>query len=93
LPKRSPKQEGKDCCDVVSSIFWLIHIQEGRDDDALTDFKAAAAEGSGFAKSMLVEMNPYAAMCNAMLKNVFTSMADGRNTDEVMEKNLKTSSG
>ena len=78
---------------MISEVFWLLYIQEGRDDDALTDFKAAAAEGSGFAKSMLVEMNPYAAMCNAMLKNVFTSMADGRNTDEVMEKNLKTSSG
>ena len=43
-------------------------MQEGRDDDALVDFQAAAAEGSGFAKSMLVEMNPYAAMCNAMLR-------------------------
>ena len=43
-------------------------VQEGRDDDALVDFQAAAAEGSGFAKSMLVEMNPYAAMCNAMLR-------------------------
>ena len=55
----------------------------------MTDFKAAAKEGSGFAKSMLVEMNPYAAMCNAMLKNVFTSMAEGKNTSEVMENNLK----
>ena len=59
----------------------------------MTDFKAAAKEGSGFAKSMLVEMNPYAAMCNAMLKNVFTSMAEGKNTSEVMENNLKSKSG
>jgi len=71
----------------------VLNRKEGRDDDALDDFKAAAAEGSGFAKSMLVEMNPYAAMCNAMLKNVFTSMAEGRNTTEIMEKNLDSKSG
>merc|ERR1712106_638522 len=71
----------------------VLYRKEGRDDDAMTDFKAAAKEGSGFAKSMLVEMNPYAAMCNAMLKNVFTSMAEGKNTSEVMENNLKSKSG
>merc|ERR1711892_225403 len=71
----------------------VLNRKEGRDDDAMTDFKAAAKEGSGFVKSMLVEMNPYAAMCNAMLKNVFTSMAEGKNTSEVMENNLKSKSG
>merc|ERR1711915_377330 len=71
----------------------ILNRREGRDDDAMTDFKAAAEEGSGFAKSMLVEMNPYAAMCNTMLKNVFTSMAEGRNPNDLMERNLKTSSG
>ena len=68
-------------------------IQEGRDDDALTDFKAAALEGSGFAKTMLVEMNPYAAMCNAMLRNVFTAMATGDDSEQLMENNLKNKSG
>ena len=34
----------------------------------MDDFRAAAALGSGFAKSKLVELNPYAAMCNAMLR-------------------------
>ena len=67
--------------------------KEGRDDDAMEDFKMAAKNGSGFAKAMVVEMNPYAAMCNAMLKNVFTSMAEGRNTTEIMEKNLDSKSG
>jgi hypothetical protein len=42
--------------------------QDGDDEAALEDFKAAAGLGSGYAKSMLVEMNPYAAMCNAMLR-------------------------
>ena len=67
--------------------------QEGRDDDALKDFKAAASEGSGFGKTMLVEMNPYAAMCNAMLKNVFTAMANGDDSEKLMSQNMKTKSG
>ena len=71
-------------------IFW---IQEGRDDDAMADFQVAAEEGSGFAKSMLVEMNPYAAMCNAMLKNVFTAMSNGGDNEMLMEKNLQNKSG
>ena len=58
----------------------------------MMDFQAAASEGSGFAKSMLVEMNPYAAMCNAMLRNVFTSMASGGDTEKLMENNLKHNS-
>lgn len=67
--------------------------KEGRDDDAIEDFKTAATHGSGFAKAMVVEMNPYAAMCNAMLKNVFTALQDGADTDAIMEKNLKNETG
>ena len=48
--------------------------KEGRDDDAMEDFKRAAKNGSGFAKAMVVEMNPYAAMCNVIIKNVFTTL-------------------
>jgi len=71
----------------------VLHRREGRDDDAMDDFKIAAENGSGFAKAMLVEMNPYAAMCNAMLKNVFSSLQQGENTDGVMERNLKNMTG
>jgi hypothetical protein len=54
-------------------IFFFISVtstasQDGDEEAALEDFKAAAGLGSGYAKSMLVEMNPYAAMCNAMLR-------------------------
>merc|ERR1712012_275367 len=70
----------------------VLHRREGRDDDAVTDFKAAAEEGSGFAKTMLVEMNPYAAMCNAMLRNVFTSMAKGGDPESLMANSLKPNS-
>ena len=56
----------------------------------MADFKLAAEEGSGFAKSMLVEMNPYAAMCNAMLRNVFTSMASGGDPEQLMAMLVNT---
>ena len=67
--------------------------KEGRDDEAMENFKTAAENGSGFAKAMLVEMNPYAAMCNAMLKNVFTALQEGEDTDVIMENNLKNKTG
>merc|ERR1719481_838256 len=71
----------------------VLHRREGRDDDAMDDFKIAAENGSGFAKAMLVEMNPYAAMCNAMLRNVFTALQEGQDTDVIMENNLKNKTG
>ena len=67
----------------------VLHRREGRDDDALDDFKTAAVHGSGFAKSMMVEMNPYAAMCNSMLKTMFTALQEGVDTEIVLEKNLQ----
>ena len=42
---------------------------------------------------MLVEMNPYAAMCNAMLRNVFTAMANGDDSEQLMSSNLKSQTG
>nr|XP_012228430.1 PREDICTED: tetratricopeptide repeat protein 36 homolog isoform X1 [Linepithema humile] len=47
-----------------------------QDDEAKEDFIRAARAGSSFAKSQLVAMNPYAAMCNAMLREI-TSKASG----------------
>merc|ERR1712203_801643 len=71
----------------------VLLSKEGRDDDAMEDFKMAAKNGSGFAKAMVVEMNPYAAMCNAMLRNVFTALQEGQDTDTIMENNLKNKTG
>jgi len=62
-----------------------LYRKDGRDDEASADFKSAADLGSAFAKSMLVELNPYAAMCNAMLKNVFAAMAEGKPTSNVQQ--------
>ncbi len=55
----------------------MIYRLEGRDAEARTDFEAAAGLGSNFAKSVLVAMNPYSAMCNQMLKNVFSALEKG----------------
>ena len=43
----------------------------------MEDFRKAADLGSDWAKSVLVQLNPYAAMCNKMLKNVFTALEKG----------------
>ena len=45
----------------------LIHRQQGREEEARADFAVAASLGSAIARQQLVAMNPYAAMCNAML--------------------------
>ncbi|XP_070159867.1 tetratricopeptide repeat protein 36-like isoform X2 [Polyergus mexicanus] len=47
----------------------------GQNDEAKKDFVRAAKAGSNFAKSQLVALNPYAAMCNAMLREI-TSKAN-----------------
>jgi hypothetical protein len=47
-----------------------MHKKEGHDDLARVDFEAAAKLGSHFAKMQLVELNPYAALCNQMLHDV-----------------------
>ncbi|XP_014475872.1 PREDICTED: tetratricopeptide repeat protein 36 homolog [Dinoponera quadriceps] len=41
-----------------------------RDEKATEDFSRAAKAGSNFARSQLVALNPYAAMCNAMLREI-----------------------
>ena len=55
----------------------LIYKRNGRDEEAMSDFNTAAEMGSGFAKSVLVQLNPYAAMCNKMLKDVFSKLEEG----------------
>ena len=52
--------------------------------------RAAAELGSKYAKSVLVGLNPYAAMCNKMLKNVFTALESGEETVEKPFKDVVT---
>ncbi|XP_026327712.1 tetratricopeptide repeat protein 36 homolog [Hyposmocoma kahamanoa] len=44
--------------------------KRGNDDAARAAFAEAANLGSGFAKKQVVDMNPYAALCNQMLSQV-----------------------
>ncbi|XP_050351042.1 tetratricopeptide repeat protein 36 homolog [Nymphalis io] len=44
--------------------------KRGADDAARAAFTEAAKLGSGFAKKQVVELNPYAALCNQMLSQV-----------------------
>ncbi|XP_050675943.1 tetratricopeptide repeat protein 36 [Leptidea sinapis] len=44
--------------------------KRGADEDARRAFSEAAALGSSYARKQVVEMNPYAALCNQMLSQV-----------------------
>ncbi|KAF6210020.1 hypothetical protein GE061_015775 [Apolygus lucorum] len=52
----------------------LLHRRNGRDSEAKEDFTKAAQLGSQFARHQLVEMNPYAAMCNQMLNDMMEKL-------------------
>lgn len=45
------------------------------DDGAREDYNLAAKLGSQFARQQLIEMNPYAALCNQMLKQAFEQLS------------------
>ena len=55
----------------------LILRLEGDEAEALEAFKKAAALGNAFAKTMVVQMNPYAAMCNKMLSEAISKLQEG----------------
>ena len=52
----------------------LIHRLNGAEEKALEDFSKAAELGSAFAKTMVVQLNPYAAMCNKMLAEAINKL-------------------
>ena len=52
----------------------LIQRLNGAEEKALEDFTKAAELGSAFAKTMVVQMNPYAAMCNKMLADAINKL-------------------
>ncbi|KAJ3624985.1 hypothetical protein MTP99_018572 [Tenebrio molitor] len=51
-----------------------LHRRESRFELAREDFEIAAQMGNQFAKSQLVELNPYAALCNQMLRKVMDTL-------------------
>ncbi|KAK9739318.1 Tetratricopeptide repeat [Popillia japonica] len=52
----------------------LIYRKRDDIESARSDFEKAAKLGSKFAKSQLVELNPYAALCNQMLRKVMDEL-------------------
>ena len=52
----------------------LLLKVEGKDELAWSDLKRAADLGGAFAKSILVQINPMAALCNRMLKQAVQDM-------------------
>jgi len=54
----------------------LIHKLQGNDDAALKDFEMGARHGNKFAKSMAIQCNPYAAMCNKMLAEAIGKLSE-----------------
>ncbi|PIO75238.1 hypothetical protein TELCIR_02727 [Teladorsagia circumcincta] len=56
----------------------MIHRLHGDDDSARADFQKAAELGSSFAKMQVIALNPYAAMCNKMLSEVFSNLKKGK---------------
>ncbi|XP_042333290.1 tetratricopeptide repeat protein 36 [Sceloporus undulatus] len=52
----------------------LIRRLQGQEDEARGDFEQAARLGSAFARQQLVQMNPYAALCNQMLSEVMKQL-------------------
>ena len=48
----------------------LIYKYNENNQSALEDFQAAAKLGSKFAQAEATKLNPYAALCNAMLKRM-----------------------
>ena len=55
----------------------LLYKLNKDDTKALEDFKCAAKLGNKFAQSQLTAMNPYAALCNQMLGEVFSRACRG----------------
>lgn len=68
--------KGKAACQAYTQRA-LIKRLHGDDEDALEDFKKAAALGSEFAKAQVIALNPYAAMCNAMMMEMVSKVKKG----------------
>ncbi|CAH1964962.1 unnamed protein product [Acanthoscelides obtectus] len=69
------------CSDDHKKTLCLAHCQRGvlyrrsgKLDEAKADFEVTARMGNQFGKSQLVELNPYAALCNQMLKQVMDTL-------------------
>lgn len=73
---RLSQGRGRAACQAFTQRA-MVHRLQTHDDLARDDFQKAANLGSEFAKAQLVQMNPYAALCNKMLHDVFRKLQQG----------------
>ncbi|WKX94249.1 hypothetical protein Q1695_011476 [Nippostrongylus brasiliensis] len=71
------KGVGRSACQAFVQRAMIQRLR-GNDDLAREDFQKAADLGSSFAKMQVVALNPYAAMCNKMLSEVFSNLKQGK---------------
>lgn len=71
--------QGHAACQALCQRGLIYKLQK-RDEEALADFREAAKLGSQFAKAQVVQMNPYAALCNKMLGQMFAKLREGEET-------------
>jgi hypothetical protein len=55
-----------------------IFKNKGKIDEAVEDFKEAAALGNQFAKQQAINLNPYAALCSTALGEIFQKLKSGQ---------------
>ncbi|CAG0917943.1 unnamed protein product [Notodromas monacha] len=67
--------EGRSGCQALTQRGCIMR-KLGRDEDARSDFEAAACLGNPFAKTQMVQLNPYAALCNKMLSEAMFKLRD-----------------
>ena len=70
------KGHGKAAAQALTQRAMIRKLQSD-DEAAYHDFKAAAALGNTFAKTQAMQMNPYAALCNQMLKEAIDKLKRG----------------
>ncbi|GAB1607003.1 tetratricopeptide repeat protein 36-like [Argonauta hians] len=59
----------------------ILRRFQGDNTGAAADFKIAASMGNSYAQQMLVMLNPFAALCNQMLCEVFNKLKTGNMED------------
>ncbi|XP_077579489.1 tetratricopeptide repeat protein 36 [Stigmatopora nigra] len=69
--------QGRTACQALVQRGLLRRLAS-QNDEARDDFQKAAALGNQFARQQLVQLNPYAALCNKMLCEVIGKL---RNPD------------
>jgi tetratricopeptide (TPR) repeat protein len=56
----------------------MIRRLHGQEEEAYADFQRAAELGGVYARQMCTQLNPYAKLCNQMLKEAFGKLKEGQ---------------